>query len=99
MGTEEIILSAARLSLGAGATFLAILFWSMTRDTAWMLIIMGTILKYGEIIYSTFGIFGLVPTDVVLIPGILKAETLLMNLPLLFYIAAFAVMIRRNRLG
>jgi len=97
MGTEEIILAASRLTLGAAATFLAILFWSKTRDTAWMLIIMGTILKYGEILYTTFGIFGLVPSDVVLIEGILKADTLLMNLPLLFYIAAFGVMIRRNR--
>lgn len=97
MGTEDIILAASRLSLGAAATFLAILFWSKTRDTAWMLIIMGTILKYGEILYTTFGIFGLVPTDVVIIEGVLKADTLLMNLPLLFYIAAFGVMIRRNR--
>jgi len=98
MGTEAIVMAATRLSLGAVATFLSIVLWSMTRDTAWMLIIMGTILKYGEIIYSTFGIFGLVPGDVMVVPGILSVETVLVNLPLVFYLAAFLVMIRRNRM-
>ncbi len=83
--------------MGAGATFVAILLWSTTRDTAWMLIIMGTILRYGEIIFSTFGLFGLVPEDIILLPGILTLEILLVNLPLVFYVAGFIVMIRRNR--
>ena len=85
--------------MGAMATFLAILLWSMTRDSAWVLVIVGTILKYAEILYSTFGTFGLFPTDLALIPGYLRVETLLVNLPPLLYIAAFAVMIRRNKLG
>lgn len=97
MGTEEIILSAQGLFLGAAATFLAILFWSMTRDTAWILVILGVILQYGKILHSIFEIFGLFPADIALIPGYLKVETLLMNLPLLFYGAAFVVMIRRTR--
>ena len=99
MDSTELILVITRLVTGAGATFAAILLWSTTRDTAWMLVIMGTILRYGEIIFSTFGIFGLVPEDVVLISGILSVETLLVNLPLVFYIAGFTVMIRRNRIG
>ena len=97
MDQTELLMIISRLAIGAGATFLSILLWSTTRDTAWMLIIMGTILRYGEIIYSTFGIFGLVPEDVVLISGYLSVETLLVNLPILFYGAGFIVMIRRNR--
>jgi len=98
MVSTELIMIITRLVLGAAATFLAILLWSTTRDTAWMLVIAGTILMYGRILFLTFGMFGLVPGDVVLVPGILTVETLLVNLPLVFYIAAFGVMIRRNRL-
>ncbi|MBN2051365.1 MAG: hypothetical protein JW760_13010, partial [Spirochaetales bacterium] len=66
---------------------------------SWMFIVMGTILFYAEIIYTTFGMFGLVSVDLELIPGILGVETLLSNAPLLCYCIAFLIMIRRNKLG
>lgn len=98
MATTELVFVISQMILGAVCTFLAIILWSGTRDTAWMLIIVGIIIKYGEIVFSTFGLFGLVPDDIMVIPGVLTVETLLAVLPLVFFGAAFIVMIRRNRI-
>lgn len=98
MATPELIYIISRLSTGALAAFLAILLWSGTRDVSWLFIVMGTILFYAEIMYTTFGIFGIVAANIEIIPGILGVETLLSNLPLLCYCVAFLIMIRRNRI-
>ena len=97
MGTIDLVLVISRMVLGAVCTFLAIILWSHTRDTAWMLVIVGVIVKYGEIVLSAFGIFGLVPERIIIIPGVLTIETLLALVPLCFFAAAFLVMILRNR--
>ena len=96
MEIGELILMLSRLGIGAVATFLAILLWSNTRDVAWMLIVMGTILRYGEIMYSTFELFGLVHMYGA-IRGIPVAEIIFLNLPTVLFIAGFSVMISRYR--
>jgi len=98
MGTAELVGIIVRLAAGAAATFLAILLWAKTRDTAWMLIIMGVIFEYGEIIYSTLTMFGVVAADVYLIPMVLKVDVVLLNLPLGLFAAGFLVMLFRSRL-
>ena len=96
MAVNELVAVITQLSLGAITTFLAILLWSNTRDTGWMLVIMGTILRYGGIMYSTLKIFGVVPADVYLIPEVLEADVILNNLPDLFFAAAFIVLLARR---
>ena len=98
MATPELVYIVSRLAVGALAAFLAILLWSGTRDLSWMFIVMGTILFYAEIIYTTFGMFGLVTLDVEVIPGIIGIETILSNAPLLCYSIGFIIMIRRSRI-
>ena len=98
MGTPELIFIISRLATGALAAFLAILLWSGTRDLSWMFIVMGTILFYAEIMYTTFGMFGIVSLEVEIIPGILGIDTVLSNVPLLCYSIAFIIMIHRNRI-
>lgn len=98
MATPELVYIISRLAVGALAAFLAILLWSGTRDVSWLFIVMGTILFYAEIIYTTFGMFGIVATNVEIIPGLIGVETLLSNLPLVCYCIAFLIMIRRNKL-
>ena len=44
METAELITLIIKLGVGALATFFAIVLWSMTRDTAWLFIIMGVII-------------------------------------------------------
>lgn len=97
METVDLIGIIVRLSTGAIATFLAILLWAKTRDTAWMLIIMGVIVEYGEIIYSTLKLFGVVPSQVFIYPELVRVEVVLRNLPLLFFSIGFLVMLLRNK--
>ena len=96
MSTESIIFIISRLVFGAGATFLAIILWSRTRDSAWMFIVVGTIFRYGQIMFDTFAVFGIVRDNLVIIPGYLGIDTILENLPYIFFIVAFVIMIRRT---
>jgi hypothetical protein len=94
--TPELILIISRLSVGAFATFLAIFLWNHTRDIAWMFIILGTILRYGETMYRTFEVFGFIPDKLYSIGQVPAAEIALFNFPTLCIIIGFIVMIRRK---
>ncbi|HUX13097.1 MAG TPA: hypothetical protein VMW87_08705 [Spirochaetia bacterium] len=98
MSSESMILILSRLSFGAIATFLSILVWSKTRDTAWMLVVIGTIVAYGEVVFTALENFGLARIDFFTIWGVSAVRLLFANLPMLFYSAAFLiVVIRRSR--
>jgi hypothetical protein len=97
MATSGVIVMLARLGIGAIATFMAILVWSSTRDTAWMFVVMGTVLRYGEIMYTTFQDFGIAPPDPLFF-GIPAVRLLLDNLPTILYAVAFAVVLARGRI-
>ena len=96
MGTEQAILMLSRFVLGALATFLAIMVWSKTRDTAWMLIVVGTVAHYGEVVFSALETLGVVRLDVVSVAGIAVFPLILTNLPILFFILAFLVFVSRR---
>ncbi|MCK5673449.1 MAG: hypothetical protein KAH95_08725 [Spirochaetales bacterium] len=95
MAVKEMVMILAQISFGAIATFLAILFWSHTRDTAWMLIIIAVIIQYVQIMYSTFMMFGVLSNNLFIIRDVLDVETLLSILPLIFISSAFIVMLVR----
>lgn len=101
LSTPDLVVDLTRLGVGAIATFLAILLWSNTRDTAWMFIVMGTILRYGEIMYTTFRLFGIVPTvqgSFVGLPYSAIVRLLLSNLPTALYAVGFIIMLARSRI-
>ena len=79
----------SRLVLGAAAVFLAIMLWAKKRDAPWMLIVAGTITAYAETIYSMVELwgFGAVPLAAILLPA----------LRMIFFIAAFSIMIFRRK--
>ncbi len=90
-----------RLFMGALATFFAILLWSKTRDTAWVLISIGTIIFYIDIIFSTLNKFGILDNEDFKVFGIYGFDIIkliLINLPILLYTLAFIIVIlgRRN---
>jgi len=85
-----------QLAFGAVATFLAILLWSKTRDAAWMLIIMGTIFSYIEIVYSILGLFGIDGSNLFLIGSVPLISFVLPLLRMTFFIAAFIIMIIKH---
>jgi hypothetical protein len=85
-----------QLAFGAAATFLAIMLWSKTRDAAWMLIVIGTIFSYIEIVYSILGIFGIDGSNLFLIGSVPLISFVLPLLRMIFFIAAFIIMIVRH---
>lgn len=91
------VLLVSRLTVTAVTTFLAIILWSRTRDLAWMLMVMGTVAGYADILYGLLSRFGVLPEGPSAAPGLPLAVLVLSNLPTLLYGAAFAVMVARKR--
>jgi hypothetical protein len=56
----QFVAESSHLLFGAFATFCAILLWSRTRDMAWTLVIVGVIISYAGIVYSTLSTFGII---------------------------------------
>ena len=94
MGQEVFIL--CRLVLGALASFLAIMLWSRTRDTAWIFVIIGTIIGYIETIFSILNLFGIGGGNILSENSMLFLSIFLTCLPTVSFIAAFMVMVIRK---
>jgi len=93
MDAGQVTYILSQLILGALASFLAIMLWSKTRDIAWMLIVIGTIAAYIEIIYSILNNFGFISADFLLIGSVSLAAIILPSLRMIFFIAAFIIMV------
>jgi uncharacterized membrane protein len=96
MDSGQAIYVLSRLILGALASFFAIMLWSRTRDAAWMLMVMGTIAAYAEIAYAILNLFGISAGNVFVIGTVPVLSIILPALPMMFFIAAFAVMVARK---
>jgi hypothetical protein len=97
MNAGDTILLVSRLATAAIAAFLAILLWSRTRDLAWMLIVIGVIASYADILFDLLERLGLVDQSRFAAWDLPLGRILLSNLPYIFLCAALAVMIRRKR--
>jgi hypothetical protein len=95
MDTGELLFAFARLVLGGAAAFFAIMLWSKTRDIAWMLMVGGAIAAYGERVYAVLNTLGFFISPSTVGPSPLAAMVL-PNIPVLFFIAAFLVMVIRS---
>ena len=93
---EQTIMILSKLALGSVATFLSIILWSKTREAAWMFVIIGVIVVYGETVFQTLKAFGIARADFLVFAGISVFELVLANLPLLFFAIAFLTMIFRK---
>jgi hypothetical protein len=96
MDVGQIVYIVSRLVLGALTSFFAIMLWSKTRDAAWMLMVIGAIAAYVEIVYSILEILGVTEGNFLLIGSIPAASIILPCLPMIFFICAFAVMVFRK---
>jgi len=101
MDSGQVLYIIVRLTLGAAAAFFAILLWSKTRDAAWMFMVIGVISSYVEIVYSILTMLGISGENVLTVGSMPLLSIVLPCLPMVFFIAAFAVMtarkFRRNR--
>ncbi|MBA7714892.1 hypothetical protein ES703_123924 [subsurface metagenome] len=98
MEEADLILILSRLAVGAFGTFFAILLWSQTRDIAWVLVVIGTLISYAEIVFTTLERFGIIAQEIYDLSGIPIFKLLLVNLPMLLYSLAFITVISRKRL-
>jgi len=96
MDTGQVLYILSRLVLGALASFFAIMLWSKTRDVAWMFMVIGTIAAYVEIVYAILTMFGIDSGKILVIGSVPLMSILLPCLPMVFFIAAFAVMVVRK---
>ena len=95
MDSGQVIYILSRLSLGALASFFAIMLWSKTRDVAWMLMVIGTIAAYVETVHAILGLFG-IGGGILVIGSVPLISIILPCLPTVFFIAALAVMVVRK---
>ncbi|MDR2471075.1 MAG: hypothetical protein LBD09_03065 [Treponema sp.] len=95
MDAGGLLFIVSRLGTGAAAAFVAIMLWSRTRDTAWMLMVIGVILLYVETVYSILEMFG-VTGEQPSVGSVTAAAILLPSLRNGFFIAAFTVMVIRT---
>jgi hypothetical protein len=95
MDSGELFYIMSRLILGAAASFLAIVLWSKTRDIAWMLMVIGTITFYADIVYSILDMFG-INANMFFIGSVPLMALILSNLPIIFFISSFLVKVLRK---
>jgi len=96
MDSGQTIFIICQLVFGAVVTFLAIMLWSRTRDIAWMLIIIGVIVSYIEIVHSVLVIFGMGGNDLFPVGSVPLISFILPLLRMGFFIAGFLVMVIRQ---
>ena len=96
MDSGQLVYILSRLSLGALASFFAIMLWSKTRDVAWMLMVIGTIAAYVETVHAILNLFGITGGDILLVGSVPLISIVLPCLPTVFIIAALAVMVVRK---
>jgi hypothetical protein len=95
MDTGEILFAFCRLFFSAAAAFFAITLWSKSRDIVWMLMAGGTVTAYGESLYTVLGFFG-ISAFFSALESMSPLAAALSNIPVLFFIAAFAVALARS---
>ncbi len=94
--SDAILLMMIQLVTGALATLFAILLWAKTRDSAWMMVIIGIILWYGRILFRALELFGIARLELDIRWMNLIALAALENLPVVFITIGIIVMINRK---
>ena len=97
MDTGLAVYLISRLFVAGIMTFLAIILWSRTRDMAWMLIVIGAVSSYAEVLFDILVRFGLLDEAKLSVMGLPLARIVFSSLPYIFLSIAFLVMIARKR--
>ncbi|MCD6121677.1 MAG: hypothetical protein J7K04_07565 [Spirochaetales bacterium] len=98
MDFASFVIIISKVTIGGIGTFFAVLLWSKTRDAAWIFVILGVIVEYIAIIYSTLEMFGVVGNNIITFYEIPVLKLLLAVLPMLFFIFAFITVIARKKI-
>lgn len=85
-----------KLVLGGIVSFLSILVMSKTRDTSWMMIVIGFLCLYATLVYELMIELGIFATPSLLIAGIPVSTLICTVVPNIFFILAFILRIARK---
>ena len=96
-GPNDLSVVVTDLSLGAIATFVAILLWSLTREPAWMLVIIAVVLRFGDIVFQVLDRLGIVRVQPVSVLEVPLFWVLLRAAPWIAIAIALVITIRRTR--
>ena len=91
---EDTIIILVRLISSGVATFFAILLWSRTRETAWLLAVIAVVISFAEVVFTTMEFFGLVRGDTFV--ALTLFRSFLAAIPYVFFSAAFLVALARR---
>lgn len=97
MSNFALIFISLKLLFGFLLAFLAILAWARTRETPWLFIITGTLIRYLELVYSILSELNIFSPAWGSAGDVPVLEMLLTLLPLLFYIAGFFLFLMKKR--
>ena len=96
MDIGQMIFVYSRLVFGGAAAFLAIMLLLETRDIAWMMVMIGIIIMYVDLVYSALGHLRIIADNIMLVGSVSLAVILLPALQISFFIAAFVILIIRK---
>jgi hypothetical protein len=94
--SNTVLLMMIQLVSGALVTLFAILLWSKTRDSSWMLVIIGVILWYGRILFEALELFGVARLEFDINWLNILALAALQNLPVIFIGLGIIVVLNRK---
>jgi hypothetical protein len=98
MHNAPLVLVALRLFFSAVAAVVAIAIWSKTRDSVWVLIVLGVLSGYAENIYLALELFG-ITADILPVIGSVPAIAILIScMPSIFFIAAFCLFLLKRKI-
>lgn len=97
MSQTELIIYIIKLILGGLSSFLAIMLWSKTREAEWMSLLAGFVINYAGTIYSLLLDMNIIYEDKILFFGLPLTSLIFSVIPQIFFIIAFAVMLKKTR--
>ncbi len=97
-GPNDLSILVIDLVLSGVVAFSAIMLWSLIREPAWMLVIIGLVIRFGDVAFQTLHRFGIISVIDVRIGDISLFWMLMRATPLLFIIIGIVTMIRSVRI-
>lgn len=97
-GPTELSVLVTDVALSGVAAFFAIMLWSLTREPAWMLVIIGLVIRFGDAAFQMLDRFGIIAVIELRAYGMPLFWVGLRAIPLLFIIAGLITMIRSLRI-
>jgi len=97
-GPDDLSILVIDLVLSGVVAFTALMLWSLIREPAWMLVIIGMVIRFGDVAFQTLHRFGIISVIDVRIGDISLFWMLMRATPLVFIIVGIITMIRSVRI-